>query len=486
MISLPLEYGYNVGYMPPRAQKARYMPMRGSMVLEFEELDPASTQHVANITERKKWIYSHDRYARADKDEKVRVLVSDGSFWREDSSLEKLVRQVAAANIENGHLCHIGTTSTHSSECGDVGDLTNEQRVSKVLAYVPRDRWEDDGGAHVAEQFRRKARQMAVFDGGVFVRTQMPVIGLSKYSSRGLGIVSARAYGPGEDVHHQEHLCFDIDELDRALAFQRQIGTDGEDVSETLEIEILQPGIWDAATHRDAVIGIAKQALEAVMTNTERAWVDLLDKGYDLRDALIECAGEVTPMLLQVLEDIAALQPPSEDMTAEWKLQAEQYRDGWHKGRSKLLADHSLQDHAAVTGLASKALLRWQVRKPDASWEEHVEGAPVLFDDRGSAQQILTMAEARVLERIHGIDLSSEIAGCLEGRTRLHAVAWGLGGVDLKRSSPHALVAEESDGLRLVASTPDADLDRIAGVVADLMGRPLPAPAPSMAPGGVR
>lgn len=487
MISLPLEYGYNVGYMPPRAQKARYMPMKGSTVLEFEELDPAATEHVANVTERKHFIYSHDHYGRADKNEKCRVLVSDGSFWREDMSLEKLLKQAAAGNIADGHLCHIGTTSTTSSECGDVKDLTNAQRAAKVLAYVPRDRWEDDGGAHVAEQFRRKTREMAVFDGSVFVRTPIPVIGLSRYSSRGLTIEAGRSYGPGETIHHQNHQCFDIDELDRALAFQEQTRADTGSDPDKIEIEILRPGIWEAATHRDAVIGIAKEALESVMTKPEEAWVELLDKAYDLRDALIECSGEVTPMLVQVLEDIAAMQPPSKERIAEWEIQGQQYRDSYHhKGRAKLLAENCLTNHANVVALAGNALLRWQIRKPDASWEHHVDGSPVLFDDHGSIRQILTLAEARVLERIHGIDLSPEIADCLEGRVRLHTVAAGLGGIDLSRVSPHALVVEEADGLRLVAATPDADLDRIAGVVAELMGRNLPTAAPSMAPGGVR
>ncbi len=487
MISLPIEYGYNVGYMPPRAQKARYMPMLGSTVLEFEELDPASTQHVANITERKRFIYSSDRYGRADKDEKVRVLVSDGSFWREDMSLEKLLRQAKAGNIADGHLCHIGTKSTSSSECGDVAELTNEQRAAKVLAYVPRDRWEDDGGAHVAEQFRKKTREMAVFDGSLFVRTPIPVIGLSRYSSRGLTIEAGRSYGPGEDIYHQNHHCFDIDEMDQALAFQQETRPDTGSDTDKLEIEILQPGIWEAATHRDAVIGIAKEALETIMTKPEEAWVELLDKAYDLRDALIDCAGEITPMLIQVLEDVAAMQPPSKERIADWELQAQQYAGSWHhKGRAKLLAENCLTNHASVTSLANKALLRWQVRKPDASWEQHVEGAPVLFNDAGSAQQVLTMFEARVLERIHGIDLSSEIAGCLEGRTHLHVVTAGLGGVDLKRSSPHALVAEDEGGLRVVAATPDADLDRIAETIAELMGRTLPTAAPPMAPGGVR
>lgn len=487
MISLPLEYGYSVGYMPPRAQKARYMPMMGSTVLELEELDPAKTEHVANITERKRFVYSHDRYARTNKDEKVRVLVSGGSFWREDMPLEKLVRQAAAGGIADGHLSHIGSKSTTSSECGDVKDLTNAQRAARVLAYVPRDRWEDDGGAGVAEQFRRKTREMAVFDGSVFIRTPMPVIGLSRYASRGLTIEAGRSYGPAEVIHHQNHHCFDIDEMDRALAFQEQAGPNTGTDSDRIEIEILKPGIWEAATHRDAVIGIAREALESVMTKPEEAWVELLDKAYDLRDALIECTGEVTPMLIQVLEDVAALQPPSKERIAEWGLQAQQYQGSYHqRERSKLLAENCLTNHAAITGLANMALQRWLIRKPDASWEQHLNGPPVLFDDRGSARQILTLAETRVLERIHGIDLSPEIEGCLEGRVRLHAVATGLAGLDLGRASPHALVAEEGDDLRLVTATPDADLDKVADVVAELLGRALPTAAPSMAPGGVR
>lgn len=491
MIRLPFDFTYTVAYVPPRMQNARHMPMRGSTVLEFEELDPATTEHVANVTERHRFTYSSDRYGRSDRNEKVRVLYAGGSFWREDMSFEKLAAQIAAGNIESGYLDHIASRGTQSSELGDVAELTNAQRTAKVLARVPAERWNDDGGAATIERYRRRVADMAVFDGGVFVRTPMPVISLSQYLGRGIAIGAARSYGPGETVHGNHHLVFDLDELDRALEYQERVrpvraGADDESFREKLEIEILRPGIWEAATHREAVLGSAKAALEAVMSKPDEVWVEMLDKAYDLRDALTECAGEVTPMLLQVLQDIAAMEGPSEQQMNDWRSQAEQYTGHWSKGRSSNLVEKSGEVLGSVRGLAEEALLRWEFRKPDASWEQHLEGDPILFEERGSVHQITTLFDARVIERLYDVDLSAETAACAEGRARLHVAVVGAGGVDYRSGHRQALIAEDEDGLRLVATSPDVDVEAVAAVVDRHLGRTFHAAAPAMAPGGVR
>ena len=99
---LPVDFIYSVGYVPPRAQNKRQMPMQGSMVLELEELDPAATEHVANVTVRRQFSYSSDRYVREGKSPPVRILYADGSFWREDMALDDLRRQLASGSIERG------------------------------------------------------------------------------------------------------------------------------------------------------------------------------------------------------------------------------------------------------------------------------------------------------------------------------------------------------------------------------------------------
>lgn len=491
MIRLPFDFTYNVSYVPPRMQNARHMPMRGSTVLEFQELDPATTEHVANVTERHRFTYNSDRYGRSDRKEKVRLLYAGGSFWREDMSLEKLAKQIATEHIENGYLEHIASRGTSSSEHGDVENLTNAQRAARVLSRVPAERWNDDGGAAVAERFRQKTSDMAVFDGGVFVRTPMPVIKLSQYSDRAVAIGAARSYGAGESIHGGHHLVFDLDELDRALEYQDRVrplksGAEDKADRDLVEIEIFRPDIWEAATHREAVVGSAKAALEVVMTKPDEVWVEILDKAYDLRDALTECAGEVTPMLLQVLQDIAAMEGPSERQMNDWRSQAEQYAGSWSKGRSSNLLEKSGEVLGSVRRLAEEALLRWEFRKPDASWEQHLEGNPVLFDERGSVHQITTLFDARLLERLHGIDLSSEIAACVEGSARLHVAVVGRSGIDFRSGLQQALIAEDENGLRLLASSPHVDADAVGGMVERHLGRTFSAAAPAMAPGGVR
>lgn len=484
---LPVEFIYSVGYLPPRAQNQRQMPMKGSTVLELDELDPASTEHVANVTLRRRFSYSSDRYVREGKSPPVRVLYADGSFWREDMALDDFRRQLVSGGIDRGYLAHLTSRGTHSSEHGDVSGLSNEQRAAKVLAHVPSDRWKDDGGAATAEALHRRAKSMAVFDGGVFVRTPMPAIELSRYSSRGLSIGSSRSYGAGEESENEGDHRFDLDEAEKALAFQRALNPEKEEVDGKLEIEILKPGIWEAASHRDAVVAIAKDAFGKMMEKPDELPVEVLDRAYDLRDALIECAGEVTPMLLQVLEDLRAMPRPSDGQIAEWTLQATQYGDrSWNKGRSAKLAEGASAVVDEIVGLAARAIARWELRKPHASWEQHLEGPPVVWDEGGSIHQILTLAEARVLERMHGLDLSHEIQACLEGRARLQVAANSAYGVNLKHASPHALMVEDEDGLRLLAADDRCDVDAVAAAVERLTGRTFASAAPAMAPGGGR
>ena len=485
-VRLPVEFIYQVGYLPPRAQNQRRMPMQGSTVIEIDELDPATTEHVANVTSRRQFAYSSDRYVRARGAPPVRLLYADGSFWREDTTLDDLRRQLASGAIDRGYLVHLASRGTHSSEHGDVAGLSNEQRAAKVLAHVPHDRWKDDGGAATAEAFRKRAASMAVFDGGVFVRTPMPVIELSRYSGRGLSIGSSRSYGPGEEGENAGDHRFDLDEAKQALAFQRSLNTEKEAADGTLEIELLKPGIWEAASHRDAVIDIATQAFSKMMEKPDELPVEVLERAFDLRDALIECAGEITPMLLQVLEDLRAMPRPSDGQIAEWTLQAAQY-DGksWNKGRSAKLVEGAAAVVDEVVALAGRAMTRWEMRKPHASWEQHLTGPPVVWDEAGAIHQILTLSEARVLERMHGIDLSHEVRECLEGRARLHVAASGPYGVSLQRASPHALLVEDEAGLRVLAAHPAIDVGAVSAVAERLTGRTF-ASAPAMAPGGGR
>ncbi|OAH27877.1 hypothetical protein AX289_09995 [Methylorubrum populi] len=484
---LPVDFIYSVGYVPPRAQNKRQMPMQGSMVLELEELDPAATEHVANVTVRRQFSYSSDRYVREGKSPPVRVLYADGSFWREDMALDDLRRQLATGAIERGFLANLTARGTHSSEHGDVAGLSNEQRAAKVLSHVPSDRWKDDGGAATAESFRRRAKSMAVFDGGVFVRTPMPVIELSRYSSRGLTIGSSRSYGPGEESENDGEHRFDLDEAEKALEFQKRLNPEKGEVDGRLEIEILKPGIWEAASHRDAVIDIAKDAFNRMMQKPDELPVEVLDRAFDLRDALIECAGEVTPMLLQVLEDLRAMPRPSDEQVAEWTVQASQYGErSWNKGRSANLAEGAAAIVDEIVALAGRAIARWEMRKPDASWERHLTGSPVVWDEDGSVRQILTLSEARVLERMHGLDLSHEVGECLEGRARLHVAATGGFGVSLRHASPHVLLLEDEGGLRVIAAHPRIDVDAVSSVAERLTGRAFASAAPAMAPGGGR
>lgn len=484
---LPVEFIYSVGYLPPRAQNQRQMPMQGSMVLELEELDPAATEHVANVTVRRRFSYSSDRYVREGKSPPVRILYADGSFWREDMTLDDLRRQLATGAIVRGFLAPLTRYGTHSSEHGDVAGLSNEQRAAKVLSHVPRDRWKDDGGAATADSFRRRAKSMAVFDGGVFVRTPMPVIELSRYSSRGLTIGSSRSYGPGEEVENEGDHRFDLDEAEKALEFQKALHPENGEVDGKLEIEILKSGIWEAASHRDAVIDIARHAFNKIMEKPDELPVEVLDRAFDLRDALIECAGEVTPMLLQVLEDLRAMPRPSDEQVAEWTLQAAQYGErSWSKGRSAMLAEGATALVDDIVALAGRAIARWEMRKPDASWEQHLTGSPVVWDEDGSVHQILTLSEVRVLERMHGLDLSHEVGECLKGRARLHVAATGRAGVSLQRASPHILLLEDEGGLRVLAAHSKIDVDAVSTVAERLTGRAFAPAAPAMTPGGGR
>lgn len=489
-MQLELDYHYNIDFIPYRHQNTQHVTAAASISVEVPEAPREQApvvMRVGNPVNDVRLSRSGERFIFRKDGSPREVRFYRGRHYVEACSAEELAEQ-SRADLTSTFFgrCRPRNTSIDNGRATYGRDrLWTLEEVLRQHSRpsAPMRSYTDDKGEAVGKKLRRLAGLMVIVDGTVFEYTPEPILKIGPRGDATMVVsrppLNDRNAYDGDGFHDFEYEGAVRSALKHAHTVMHMSGG-----GQAPFIEVLAPS---ASTFDGATYDVAERAellsrhLRAHATGLP--W-NALEAYYDLRDAMEDAHGRVTPRLLAAFSGLSALEETQDAASvAAIMARSEAASTGWSDPRSRNNIYKKRHEFMAGGGvgklseMAQDILERWAARPPEAYWGEDV--APVSSLKTGSCRVSEVLSEGAAVDKALavGADPAEALAAAAAGDRLLVietliagfgdavaalAAADGDGGIRIIGAKGQTADLEESFRSLLVASQASRDDDAVA------------------------
>ena len=389
-MDLRILHTYPVSYVPHRCHNTRTAHFRATTDVTLRAVAAAETTLAFRVSGK-------GRFAPVDG--RPRAMIAWGDrLWLELEPAEALARRFAdpARAVQKTPF----DACNHLNFAGGYGSTELSKDTEAVIrrreGAGPMREWRDDGGEAVAARLRRRAEDMIVVDGVVYVRDYEPVWE-KDYGDR-LEITVAEA--DPDDPFGGAYRGVLKHEVWRADRVSQCPVAPPEDYS----IEVVDKAYVRCNDEGRRIAAAVTQAASTLSHHMAELPVEAADLFYDAREALAATRGGFGPAVVEAayrLSEIAAFAAPATRAKAE-------------------AANAAARPVAEAMG---RVLAAWESRADDGREWQHL-GLPVTVTAQGGkiVREVLDLETADRAARQLGVDLSAAAAAAAAGGDRLFLV----------------------------------------------------------------
>jgi hypothetical protein len=327
--------------------------------------------------------------------------------------------------------------------------------------------FDDDGGDEMRLDLLRIADALVAIDGTLYARFREPMLKIgSRHSdesatdfcgSRDGSHISAPKYARDDGYIYDDEVAMLWSLSEEAAGRAEWLRKGKREIRAGVAYEVLDPDLLTACPHVNAFLYLATAALKALYAHPMALRHGVLERAVELRDALSTCDDQITPRLRRAIDEVARIEPLSEEEAETWRRRAEgrprmlTYNGRHHDGgdlpltRASQIVTHA-GEHLKAAELAASALRRLATRNPRLSWEERALETNSLRDGAEASYELLSSEAVADRADNLGVDFTRAIRAARDDGARIFMV--GMVGARMKVFAPSllAIVDEAPDG----------------------------------------
>jgi len=424
-MKLKIEFHYPISFIPYRHQNTQSEVGKAETEVEVRELSDgeAPVAMLVGNPPNDRMDRHEARLALKDDGSPRRVRTYMGRHFVEAGRASALPYDVAPGRIMNSFFGRAKprNMAVDDPTYGKKKTMTGEEVIRRYSsAAKPFRTFNDDHGAAMAARLERLASLMFVVDGVVYEYTPEPIIRITGRYGEHKAFIGPR---PRKERHDHDSFDFHMYEFGEPIRSSLLHADTVKDLYKGADwpfFEVVDP----AASAFDGtgydVMELARKLEQSLASSAAALPWNMLEAYYDLRDALADAQGRITPRLVGALEGVAAVEAADDPAhiaavaasAVVGDRHGYQVRETFFSRRSEYLRSDKLSDHR---GMAAETLARWGRRPEGQHWENGVGPVSSLVEGNRRTMEILSAGMACDLARRAGIDAAVLIEAARDG-----------------------------------------------------------------------